>query len=418
MDLYDVGIMTLRGVSTSIFDVFFLFAVFAGYLVIVRFSQINIYAGTKMKSPKDMMIELIVQGIVIGIVFSFAVTFLGIPVLYTEYLYFILPMSFVLGYYHVKYTNIVYGALLLGVLGLIFNGQDVFGYTMPTVALSMSGLLGVVSVLLIAEGILLFLLRDNDMVPIVAKKEGHIILGFAMQRFWPIPVAVLAVTDAVSGGETIPMPEWWPILGGSQFGGIGYVMFLLPLMFVISHGSISFTKSPKRQLKTHAFQLLLSGGVLAVGAYLLDRFNGLEFLGVILMFAVSFVPEWVFSWQEEHDTIRFPKTLRGVRVIHVEYEGLGQSLGFKAGDLIKEINGIEVTTLYQMLAIFKDRHTHFVLQIQSEDFQMKEVKLEKQALVDGGLQMMYLPDEPEKIFDYDQVKQMGMMHLLKFHSLN
>lgn len=416
MDLYDVGIMALRGVSTSIFDVFFLFAVFAGYLVMVRFRQVNIYAKT-MKSSKDMMIELVVQGIVIGVVFSLVVTFLGIPVMFTEYLYFILPLSFVLGYHHVRYSNIVYSALIMAVFGFVFNGQEILGRAMPQIDLNMGGLMGIVGILLLIEGILLFLLRGNDMVPIVAKREGNLVVGFAMQRFWPVPVVLLTATEAAASGETIPMPEWWPVIGGGHFGELDFILFLLPLLFILTHGTISFTKSPKAQLKRHSLQQLISGLVLIAGAFLADRFEGLGFLGILLLFAVSYVPDWYFEWREEKDDMVFPKTRRGVRVLHVEYESLGDELGIEAGDLIKEINGIEVTNLYQMSAIFKDRHTHFIMIIQKPEGHREEVRFEKRRMMEQGLKVTWLPDEPEKVFDYDQVKRMGMMHMVHFHGV-
>lgn len=417
MSLYDVSIMTLRGVSASIFDMFFLFTIFIGYLTLVRFNQINIYAKNQMKSPKEMIIEMIVQGIVMGVVFSLAVTFIGIPIIYTDYLYFILPLSVLLGYNHVKYTNVIYSAMIMGVLSLLLNGQVVLDRTLPNINLNMSGLLGIVGILVVVEGVLLFLLRRNDMIPIVAKKNGQLIIGFAIQRFWPIPVAVLVATDLVASGETIPMPDWWPMLGNVYFTDLKYVLLLLPLMFIISHGSISFTKSPKGHIKGYSITLIISGIILLLGAFVLDRFPGLSFLGLLLMFAASFGVDWYNEWGEEHDRALFPKTPRGVRVLHVEQEGLGRTLGFEMGDLIKEINGIEVTTLYQMQAIIKDRHPHFKMKVQKANGTIELVEFDKKEMILGGLQLVYLPDEPEKVYDYDQVKRMGMMHMLKFHSM-
>ncbi len=414
MEIVEVGIMALRGIATQIFDIFFLFTILTGYLIMFKFNQSNNYGRQYMKRPKDMMIEMIVQGIVIGIVFSFAVSFVGFPIEYTQYLYFLLPLSFVLGYYHVRYTNITYSALLLSLFSMTLNGQEIFGVSLPSVNLNMAGLIGIVGILLLIQGILLFVLRNSVMMPILANRDGNVILGYAIQRFWPIPVVLLVASEAVASGESVPMPDWWPIIGGGQFDQIGYIMFLLPLLLILSYGSMSFTKTPKELIKDQAITNIVTAGLLIFTGILIDNISSLDFLGILILFGAAYGPFWIEYWQEERRQAIFPISKRGARVIHVDNKGIGHNIGLRIGDIVEMVNGVEILDLKHMVAVLKEGYDEIVFSVKRLDGQELKLSFDKKDIELKGLEIAFLPDKPEKIYEYDQIKHMGMMHLLQF----
>lgn len=412
-DIFEVSIMALKGVSASIFDFFFVFTLLAGYLTLIKFNQSNNYLKQVFKKPKEMMVELIVQGIAIGVIFSLIVTLVGFPIEYSQYLFFLLPMSFVLGYYHVRYTNIVYSGLLLSVLSMVLNGQEVFGLHLPSVAFNMSGMTGIIGLLLLIEGLLIYMLRRSVMMPILAKKDGQIILGYAVQRFWPIPVVLLVATEAITSGDAVPMPLWWPFIGSGKLDQIGYMMILLPLLFVMSHGTMSFTKKPIKQLKEQGAILMASGVLLLVTSFILDRVLPIDSVGVLAIFFVAYIPEWYHRWQEANQKAIFEKTQHGVRVMHVNRGGKGADIGFEVGDLITSINGTKVLDLTHYLILLKTECADYHFDIERHGHSSQKITYEKNILGPVVLDMIYVPDVPEKVYDYDYIKNMGMLHMLR-----
>lgn len=409
----EVAYMTLQSISRAMFDIYFIFAIIISYLTVVRFKQIDFYTKPVMKNAKELVTELIVQGIVIGIVLSFVVTLLGFPMIYTEYLYFILPLSLILGFYHVRYTNVVYGGMLLAVLSQIFNGQEIGNITLPEIDLNVSGLLGVVGILLVIEGILLYLLRHNSMVPIMAKKDDKVILGYGFQRFWPIPLVLLVVTQATAATESsVQMPLWWPILKDIRFDQMDYLVFMLPMLFVLSHGTLSFTKSPTKQMKDQSIVYLVSGIILLSTGFVIMRNPTFELIGAIVFCLVALVPERLEAFLENSRKPCYIIEGKGVRIIHVTKGSIADSRGIKAGDVIIKVNEIEVTNLFQYNALIKDSTVLklCISQLLKPDMETKLSLSELKPKVFGAT---YLQENPSKIYAYEQVKDMGILKMMR-----
>lgn len=419
MAIYEVGMLALRGISTQIFDIFFLFTVITGYLVMIRFQQVNVYGRRFTKKPMASMVEFIVQGICIGILFSLIVSLLGFSIAYTEYLYFILPISYVLGYYHVRYTNIVFSALFLAVLSLLLNGQQIMTFTLPDVSFNMAGLVGIVGILLVIEGILIYMVRKNPMVPVYAKKNDDVILGFAVQKFWPIPVVLLVATQAISiaDGEGIPMPDWWPMIGNGDLEQLGLILTMMPLLFIMSHGTISFTKEPEVHLGEQAMIQGVSGVILVGTSFFIDSFETIDFLGVIVLFAVAYGPLFLEKWLELRGDYLYPVTTHGVRVLHVARNGLAQKMGFRIGDLLEEINGASVSSVKEIQQLIREDVETLVMKVKKHTSEVATYEVESEKLKTGQMGIIFSPDKIERIYDYDEVKHMGMMHMLKINKL-
>lgn len=419
MAVYEVGMLALRGISTQIFDIFFLFTVITGYLVMIRFQQVNVYGRRFTKKPMASMVEFIVQGFCVGVLFSLIVSLLGFSIAYTEYLYFILPISYVLGYYHVRYTNVVFSALFIAALSLFFNGQTVMSVTLPNIDFNMSGLVGIVGILLMMEGILLYIVRKNPMVPVYAKKDDNVILGFAVQKFWPIPVVLLVATQAMNmvDGEGIPMPDWWPIIGNGNLEQLGLILTMMPLLFIMSHGTISFIKEPEVHLREQAVVQGISGALLIGTSFLLERFATIDFFGVIVMFGVAFGPMFLEKWIEQRGTYLYPVTTHGVRVLHVAQNGLACKMGFRIGDLLEEINGASVNSVKEIQTMLKEDVTTLLMKVKRHTAEVVSFEVDSEKLKSGQMGIIFSPDKIERIYDYDDVKHMGMMHMLKINKL-
>ncbi len=82
--------------------------------------------------------------------------------------------------------------------------------------LNIPALMGLVAVLHLVESMLILGSGHIDPLPVyVRNRFGRVVGAFNLQKFWPIPLAIIAVaTTAQAPAGGVAMPGWWPLLGG------------------------------------------------------------------------------------------------------------------------------------------------------------------------------------------------------------
>lgn len=406
-------LMVLQGLSNAVIDVFFLMTVLVALMTVFRFSQFSPYGKPSFKKAWGLVIELIVQGILMGALFSFAVVLLGLPIQYSDYLYFLLPLSFVIGFYHIRYTSLNYAALGMCLISLVMNGQSVGGLQVPNVEFSVSGIAIVTGLLMLMVGALIILTGDKHMVPIAVKTASGKKLGFGVQRFWPIPVVLLAGMMMVIQGDTLAMPDWWPLLKLGDGNLEALSLFLLPLLFVMSYGSVSFSHSPEKQFRQHGGVQLLSGFILLLSGLIGDGSNGSTWFSLMVMVAVALLPEVYWNKIEDEQHCLYDLEAEGIYVIGVEKGTLAHALGFKLGDLMTSISGVKVTTMTELIKLFKDTSEERMVIVQRGSEGEAVINVHKLDIIDGVFGLRFMPDKLSRIYEYKQVANMNMMNLMR-----
>ncbi len=406
-------LMVLQGLSTSVIDVFFLMTALVALMTVFRFSQFSPFGKPSFKKALGLVIELIVQGILMGALFSFAVVLLGLPILYSDYLYFLLPLSFIIGFYHIRYTSLNYAALGMGLISLVMNGQNIGDLQVPNVEFSVSGIAIVTGLLMLMVGALILLTGDKHMIPIAVKTASGKKLGFGVQRFWPIPVVLLAGMMTVVQGDTVAMPDWWPLLkfGGNHLEEMS--LFLLPLLFVMSYGSVSFSHSPEKQFRQHGGVQLLSGLGLLLAGLIGSWNNGTTWFSLMVMVAVVLLPEMYWKKIEDEQRCLYDLEAEGIYVVGVEKGTLAHALGFKLGDLMTTISGVKITTMTELIKIYKDTRSEGLVVVHRGSEGEVAIKVHKLDIIDEKFGLRFMPDKPSRIYEYNQVANMNMMNLMR-----
>lgn len=139
-----------------------------------------------------------------------------------------------------------------GVLALIYL---IFGY--PQV--NIPGLMGLVAVLHLVESVLILLSGHQDPLPVYVRNPGGRVVGaFNLQKFWPIPLAVMMIllgADQVPG-ELMKMPEWWPLIRPWDTASTQEVMYqILPVVAALGYGELAVTCLPRECTKRSAVHL-------------------------------------------------------------------------------------------------------------------------------------------------------------------
>lgn len=409
-NILEVIVMVLRGLSISIIDLFFAMTVLMTFMTVYRFKQFSAVAPS-VKAARELVIELVVQGILIGALFSLFMVVVGLPVLYTEYLYFLLPMSFIIGFYHIRYTNLIYSSIGLAAISFALNGQTISDTRMPNVEVSIAGLVLMTGVLMLLIGLLILVTGTRHMKPVVVHTQGHRKLGFGMQRFWPIPVTILAAMTLVAEGETVSMPDWWPLLKLSLEGDGTMVLFVVPLLFVMSHGSISFSHSPERHVKWQGYIHIISGLILTLAGYTISG-TAYEWTGLIPLFIVAIGLELIWNQMENEKTCRYDLKEEGVYVVGVKSGTLAHTLGFRIGQKITQVNDEPITGLKELTILYKGVDDHRRIILDKAESGNKVIDVQQLDILEPGFGLTLLEEHPAKIFDYEAATNMNMMHLM------
>lgn len=412
--LLEIIHITLLSISRALFNFSFLFVIWILYILIKKYKSVNIYNFDNSKTIINTLVESILQGIIIGIIGSLVIAVIGLPINLTYYLIFLLPLALILSLINIRYLCFSYAASVMGVLSLIFRGQIIFGITLPNININISGLLALVGILHLMEGILIFFVGADDPIPIVAKKDGKIVLGHLMQKYWPLPIAMLVLSKGgISGSEIVQMPDWWPLLKDIPKDVITYFYGLVPFVGALGYSSITYCEEPKKRSKKTAIRLMLYSILLIIlSIYSVDNIF-LQILGTILMAGIHegmiLYEQYIESKKEPIYTI--PK--KGVRIMGVAQDGAGSQMGMEIGDIITKINGINVLNTRQYRAILKNSFTFLWIEVLhlNGDMETYEFKAYPDGITD--LQVRLMPENPRIIYRHETVQKIGLFHIIK-----
>ncbi|MCT4598531.1 MAG: PDZ domain-containing protein [Vallitalea sp.] len=412
--LLEIIHITLLSISKAILNFSFIIVIWIIYILIKKYKKVNIYNFDNSKTTINTLIESILQGIIIGIIGSLIISIIGLPINLTYYIIFLLPLALLLSLINVRYLCFSYAASVMGVLSLIFRGQTILGISLPNININISGLIALVGILHLMEAILIYFVGADDPIPIIAKKDDQIILGHLMQKYWPIPIAMLVITSGgVSGSEVVEMPTWWPLLKDIPEEVSVYFYGLMPFVGALGYSSISFCQEPEKITKKSALRLMVYSILLIIiSIFSVDNIL-MKIVGTILMAGMH---EGMILYEQYSERINEPiYTLpnKGVRIMSIIAHGPGDIMGLKVGDIITKINGIEVISISQYRAIMKNNYTFIWMDIIRLSGQIHT--MEYKAYPDGisDLRIRLLPEYPKIVYKYEGVQKIGFFHILK-----
>lgn len=412
--LLEIIHITLVSISRALLNIPFVFVVWIIYMLIKKYKRINIYNFDNSKTVVNALVESILQGIIIGSIGSLIIAVIGLPMNLTEYLILLLPLAFGLSLINIRYLCFSYAASVMGILSMIFRGQVIMGITLPNIAINISGLIALVGILHLMEAILIYFVGADDAIPIVSKKDGRIVLGHLMQKYWPLPIAMLVLSaGGVASSEVVQMPNWWPLLEDIPNDLTTYFYGLMPFVGALGYSSITYTEEPKKRCKKTAVKLMVYSILLIIVAILsVDRLL-VQIIGVLLMAGMH---EGLILYEQYMENKYEPLyTLpdRGVRIMSVIKGGPADQMGMELGDIITKVNDIDVLNVRQFRAIMKNEYTF--LWVEVEHIDGTKDTYEFKAYPDGcsNLEVRLLPENPRIVYRHQSVQKIGLFHIIR-----
>lgn len=404
--------VALRGVGYGIFNYVFVFAVWLVYILVRRLTSMDYYRMSKKKPLLYSISDMILQGIMIGIVVSVIIVVLGIPLQISDLFLFLIPISLLLSIIRLRFLCVSYSAGLLGIISLICNGQVVFGVTIANIEIHLPSLIIIVGILHLMEGLLVLFTAKNSAVPILTKKDDQVLMGHVIQKSWPIPIAFLVIelTTKVSGGA-IEVPDWWPLIQYvGQYPELLYT--ILPTIGLLSYTTITYTETPKERSRFSGTLIFMYSlfvivlGVVAINSYAIQVFG----LGVMALMHEGIYYLELLREKGKSPLYFVPK--EGIRIMHVIEGGFAEKIGLKQGDIIERFNGTVIKDVQHFIKLVKGTKDSIVLGMQPLKGEKTELQIEKSSDLEK-IGIRIIPEKPLILFPFSYLENVGIFNFLR-----
>ncbi|SFU29370.1 hypothetical protein SAMN04487886_100329 [Clostridium sp. DSM 8431] len=341
----------------------------------------KIIIGDNVNSALELTLSQIVLGIFAGVFASIILTNLGVIFSENSGIELMFVISIVLAFVKPRYICFSYSGAILGIISLIFTyfnittsrGTHLFD-------LDITMLMTFVGVSHFVEGILVMFDGSRGYVPVFSNKNGKIIGGYALRRYWIVPIAIFVAYSSLSigtaGTESISTPDWWPILGYDSVIKLieTSILTLSPLIGMIGYSSVSFTRRKKAKSLSSGIFICVYGILLTLVAQVAK----LGIAGEILV--IIFAPlghEAMLLLQRKLEDRRKPLFVsdeEGVAVLDVVPYSTAYNLGLREGDKIALVNGVEINSEADIYTIAKENFNSLEFEVIDRKKNKKNIK--------------------------------------------
>ncbi|AKN32873.1 membrane protein [Clostridium carboxidivorans P7] len=340
--------------------------------------------GERINSPFELTISQIVIGIFAGTIASIMMSYLGIVFDENSAVDLVFLLSIVFMFFNQRFICFSYSGSVLGIMSIVLGFLSV-SLKMPNLdilKIDIVALMSMVAVLHFIEGFLIILDGDTGYIPVFTNRSGRIIGGFALQRYWTLPVAMFFILHSVSNpglSWQIPTPNWWPLVNNSMPSNVlkNALVALIPFYGVIGYNSITFTRGKKEKT-------LMSGGLTIIYSLALFALAQLAALNIFFKILVLvFAPvahEGMIIFQrrlELKGTPKYTSDEEGIMVLEVAPNSPANEMGISTGDLLVEINSEKVENEEKISEIIRETSNFIWFKVKKVTGKFEEVSYNK-----------------------------------------
>lgn len=365
--------------------------------------------GEPINSPLELTLSQIVLGIFAGILVSLMLSYLGVIFSENSGIEFLFIISMLLMFIRPRLVCFSYSGAILGIVSIIFayfniktsNGNLLFN-------LNITMLMTFVGVIHIVEAILVMVDGSKGAIPVFSNRKGNIIGGYALSRYWVLPVAIFIAYSVASQGsglgtESIATPGWWPVINHKSSIAMisSMILSLFPLFGVLGYSSLTFTMKKEEKAVSSGIFILMYGMALTIVAQLAQ----VGFLGEILV--IIFAPlahEGMLLIQrkiEENRSPLFSSGEDGLAILEVVPYSKAYEIGLKPGDKILSINDKEINQEADIYTIVKENLNNLNMKIKDRKGNIKEFSLKQENNKRLGVVLVPRTVDIEKVVSFE-----------------
>jgi len=340
--------------------------------------------GQSIDGPFVLTISQVVIGIFAGTAASIIMSYLGVVFDETSMVDLIFLLTILVLFYNPRFVSIAYSGAILCILSLMLGYAAALTHNQALDILKMDvpAVMTMVAVIQLVEGMLILLDGRRGSVPVFTNREGTVMGGFILQRYWIAPVALLIMLHdpalAVSQ-SSVPTPQWWPLIGSSIPADVlrNAVLMIIPFYGIMGYNTITFTMDRKRKtLESGAFKIIYSLVIFGLAQAALAN----KIVEVSLpVLAVAIHEGWVIL-QRKRELGGKPKYVsseEGIMVLEVLPESPAAEMGIRSGDMLLAINDSKIED-EKMLTETLSQYPNFIwFSLKRENGRQEQVSYDK-----------------------------------------
>lgn len=281
-------------------------------------------------------------GLLGGLAGSFLMVFIGLTLSGPDLIY-LWPVAILLMLINMRFLCFAYSGGVLAISSLLLGFPQV----------NIPQIMALVAVLHMVESILILVSGHLGAAPAFIKEAGgRVVGGFTLQRFWPIPLVVLAVAGAGAVQGVVEMPDWWPLIKPNVPGELqNMVFYLMPVVAGLGYSDVSIARSPVEKSRLSALHLGIHSVILLILAVLAEHSSAVTLAAALFSPLGHETVIYISRRIESCGEPLYVPSARGVRVLDVSPDMAAWRAGIRSGDIIMAVNGLELTdknSFYQM----------------------------------------------------------------------
>lgn len=353
--------------SQAITSFFYIAIVLVVYLQIQRDAQLEeSWLGILRNLVTTQLYYVLLYGLLGGLVTSFVILVFNITIDY-EVMLILWPISLFLMLFNQRYLCPSYSVGIVALVSLIFRWPQI----------DVPPLLMVVGILHIIESLLILIDGHRDSMPVHIEHYRFTPAGaYIMNKMWPVPLVAIV--------------------------GSGQLIF--PFVAVLIYEDLAITQLPQRRTREYSFWIGGYGLLVLILAITSLRVEWLTYFAAIATLSIH---ELIILFNRRGQRMGEPAFIapwRGIRILEVLPEGVGQVMGLKQGDIILGINGRQINSEAMLGEILEEhpanlwvkvlRHGGEILELEHRDY--------KDGISDLGVMLIprttgryYLFEEPK-----------------------
>lgn len=392
----NIAIYTLKSIAFAIADPYYMVLLIVLGVVFYRQNKKTtviqkMIIGESLNSPLELTISQIVIGIFAGAVASIILSYFGVMFGENSGIEIMFLLSLLLTFLNPRFICFSYSGALLGLISIIVQlVRDPVAGIGPTadminksLYINIAALMTLVGVLHLVEGLLVILDGDRGAIPVFTSKEGKITGGFALKRYWAMPVALLLILNnsLAIGGEELMTPNWWPLLkSGLSADFLKTAMIaIMPFYGIIGYSSVTFTKTKKEKSYLSGIGIFIYGFILVIVAQLANR--GLAWQLFVIIFA-PVAHELMLNIQkyiEGKSQPRYISDEEGIMILEVAPNSPADEMGIRSGDKVLEINDTRVESEAYIYKFINKSLENIKFKIKDSKGKIKELNMDFQG---------------------------------------
>jgi hypothetical protein len=356
------------------------------------------------------MADILVQSILVGSIVSFIVVFIGIPLYFNEFLLFLIPISLLLSMMRMRFLDFCYGAALICFLSLIMNGQAFMGITFLNVETHIPSFVLLVGMLSLIKGLLIFLTKEQSVIPVLSRKDNQIVLGHIIHKSWILPIGLLILQIGELATQGIQMPSWWPMIQYPYNQNVFYTMF--PFVAFMNHNSISYTETlQNHQKKSGQINIIFGVLLLLIGVLSVENLY-VQIIGCLIMVIFPEGMHQAKVRKEKRQSPIYTHPESGLRIMEVIHGGIADEIGMELGEVIEKVNDTFVQDIKHFLRMVKEAEGEIIIESRTIAGRLMRYEIHKSKdLTRMGVR--FIPEKPLIVYSMERYNQIGIFDFLK-----